>query len=128
MPEYAKGFRTEFMPTKRELQMLSMAARGMSNAGIAFELDLTKTTVANTLGSCYRKLDAEDRTNAVFKALRLGWLDRDTAAPAPKVIVLIPQGSPPVEVIYIDHTDGRGKTLDQRIEKARASAVEEDEL
>ena len=105
MPKYTRGYRAQFLPTLRELEVLSLAARGMVNKEIARALGLSGPTVKNHFQSVYRKLDANDRAHAVFKALRMGWLDRDTAAPMPRVLVLVPKGSPPVEVVYLEHED-----------------------
>jgi DNA-binding CsgD family transcriptional regulator len=102
VPKYTRGYRAQYLPTVRELEMLSWAARGLKNKEIAFKLGVEVSTVKGHMDSVNRKLDANDRAHAVFKALRMGWLDRDTAAPMPRVLVLVPKGAPPVEVIYLE--------------------------
>jgi DNA-binding CsgD family transcriptional regulator len=89
----------------RELEMLSWAARGLGNKEIALKLGVAVSTVAGHMESVNRKLDANGRAHAVFKALRMGWLDRDTAVPMPRVLVLVPKGAPPVEVVYLEDDD-----------------------
>lgn len=105
MPKFTNGYQFQQMPTKRELEVLSMAARGMTNKEIGHELGITRQTVSNHCETVYRKMNANDRAHAVFKALRMGWLDLDTAAPMPRVLVLVPRGSPPVEVVYMERAD-----------------------
>jgi DNA-binding CsgD family transcriptional regulator len=56
--------------TKRELEVLEAASRGSTNAQIAAQLDLTIHTVKFHLGSCYRKLHATNRTDAIARWLR----------------------------------------------------------
>lgn len=64
----------DFEPlTKRELEVLRLAARGMSNKEIAAELDLSARTVQVHLGRVFRKLRVASRTEAVIHGLRRGW-------------------------------------------------------
>ena len=58
--------------TRRELEMLRLAANGNTNETIARHLGITKDTVNGALRSVYRKLGAKDRTNAVAIALVRG--------------------------------------------------------
>ena len=51
--------------TDRQMQMLAMAAMGMSNQAIADELGVALSTVANTLTATYRKVGARNRVLAV---------------------------------------------------------------
>jgi len=57
----------------RELEVLRLAARGLSNAGIAQELDLSTRTVQVHLTHIFAKLGVGSRTEAVITALRQGW-------------------------------------------------------
>ncbi|WP_448333552.1 LuxR C-terminal-related transcriptional regulator [Streptomyces sp. DSM 41534] len=60
--------------TRRELQLLRLAANGNTNEVIARHLGITPTTVNGTLRRVYLKLGAKDRTNAVAIALVRGVL------------------------------------------------------
>jgi len=59
--------------SKRELAILKMAAKGMSNSDIAEELHLSARTVESHLGSIFNKLGVGSRTEAVIKAMKKGW-------------------------------------------------------
>jgi DNA-binding NarL/FixJ family response regulator len=60
--------------SERELDVLRLAARGLTNKAIAAELGLSDRTVQGHLASIYGKLAVQSRTEAVTKALKLGWL------------------------------------------------------
>src|SRR5919106_1708055 len=55
--------------TVREIDVLQLAARGLSNSEIAKELFVSATTVKAHLSHIYRKLNVADRTAAVTTAL-----------------------------------------------------------
>jgi DNA-binding NarL/FixJ family response regulator len=57
--------------TRRERQVLDMAARGLTNPQIAKALDLTVHAVKFHLGAVYRKLDVSNRTEAAVLYLHL---------------------------------------------------------
>ena len=59
----------------RELEVLSLLARGFSNAGIASQLSLSQGTVRNYVSAVLAKLDVADRTQAAVLALRYGLVD-----------------------------------------------------
>jgi NarL family two-component system response regulator LiaR len=63
--------------TSRELEILGMAARGMSNKDIAQRLDLSLRTVKGYLAEIFAKLNVGSRTEAVITALRVGILTLD---------------------------------------------------
>jgi len=63
------------IPTARELEILRLAARGMSNAQIARQLWVSDETVKSHLASVYRKLGAGGRRDAAEVAERLGYLE-----------------------------------------------------
>jgi DNA-binding CsgD family transcriptional regulator len=58
--------------TRRELQLLILAANGNTNDHIAHHLGISTHTVNGTLRRVYLKLGARDRTNAVAIALVRG--------------------------------------------------------
>lgn len=60
--------------TKRELEVLVLAARGMSNRKIADYLSLSQGTVKRHLANIYPKMGVGSRGEAVRKALDNEWL------------------------------------------------------
>jgi DNA-binding NarL/FixJ family response regulator len=60
--------------TGREVEVLRLVARGMTNKAIGRELDISDRTVQGHLANIYGKLNASSRTEAVTKALQQGWL------------------------------------------------------
>jgi len=56
----------------REMEVLKMLTRGMSNKEIAHTLGISEQTVKNHVASIFRKLDVRDRTQAVVYALKHG--------------------------------------------------------
>jgi DNA-binding NarL/FixJ family response regulator len=63
--------------TERELEVLSLAAKGLSNKDIADQLYLSARTVQAHLSTIFSKLEVGSRTEAVVLALRRGWLSLD---------------------------------------------------
>lgn len=64
-----------FLPlSPREMEILQLIARGMSNKEIARELQISRQTVKNHMTSILRKLAVNDRTQAAVYALRRGWI------------------------------------------------------
>lgn len=66
--------------TERELEVLRLAARGLTNRAIGHEIGISDRTVQGHLANIYGKLDAGSRTEAVTKAMKLGWIVLDEAA------------------------------------------------
>jgi DNA-binding NarL/FixJ family response regulator len=60
--------------TERELDVLRLAARGMTNREIGHDLDISHRTVQGHLASVYDKLGVNSRTEAVTEALKRGWI------------------------------------------------------
>ena len=59
--------------SQRELEILRLASKGMSNKAIASDLSLSVRTVQAHLGNIFNKLDVGSRTEAVLYGLRRGW-------------------------------------------------------
>jgi DNA-binding NarL/FixJ family response regulator len=60
--------------TTRELDVLRLAARGLTNRAIGRELGISHRTVQGYLANVYGKLEVNSRTEAVTEALRRGWI------------------------------------------------------
>ena len=60
--------------TGREVEILDCIARGKSNKQIALELNISDQTVKNHITAILRKLNVNDRTQAVIHAMRHGWI------------------------------------------------------
>lgn len=67
--------RDEGLLTSRELEILRMAADGLTNRAIGERLYLSVGTVKTHLDNIYRKLEVSDRAHAVAVALRRGLLE-----------------------------------------------------
>lgn len=67
-----------FVPLSgREIEILDLVARGNSNKLIARRLGISDQTVKNHVTAILRKLEVNDRTEAVVFALRNGWIRID---------------------------------------------------
>ena len=60
--------------SEREMEVVKLAGRGMSNKDIAEELSLSVRTVQAHLGNIFNKLGVGSRTEAVLYALKKGWV------------------------------------------------------
>lgn len=60
--------------TDRELEVLSLIAQGLDNAGIAARLHISQNTVKNHVSSVLTKLAVDNRTQAAVQAIREGLL------------------------------------------------------
>lgn len=58
--------------SQRELQVLQLAADGLSNRDIAQRLVISEKTAKNHIANIFSKLNVNDRTQAVIQALRIG--------------------------------------------------------
>jgi NarL family two-component system response regulator LiaR len=60
--------------TARELEVLRLAARGLSNKEIGRRVGISDRTVQGHLANIYGKLGVAGRTEAVTEALKRGWI------------------------------------------------------
>lgn len=74
------GGRASDLLTEREITILKMAARGMSNNDIADELHLSARTIESHLATIFNKLGVGSRTEAVIKAMKNGWFTLEELA------------------------------------------------
>jgi DNA-binding NarL/FixJ family response regulator len=63
--------------TDRELEVLGLAAKGYTNKAIGVQLGISDRTVQGHLAKIFGKLLAASRTEAVMRAVSLGWLSSD---------------------------------------------------
>ncbi len=62
--------------TERELEVLSLAAKGYTNKAIGVQLGISDRTVQGHLAHIFDKLQAGSRTEAVMRAVALGWISQ----------------------------------------------------
>lgn len=60
--------------TDREIEVLRLAARGLTNRAIGHDLGISHRTVQGHLANIYGKMGVNSRTEAVTEALRRGWI------------------------------------------------------
>ncbi len=63
--------------SERELEVLRLAGKGYTNKAIGVELNISDRTVQGHLAAIYGKLAVSSRTEAVTRALKLGWIVLD---------------------------------------------------
>lgn len=63
--------------SERQMEILLLAARGLSNRQIAASLRLAETTVKRHLVNVYKKMGVASRSEAINKALSDGWFTLD---------------------------------------------------
>jgi len=61
--------------TPLECSVLTLAASGHANKQIGLKLNMAEKTVKNHFTIIFDKLHAQNRTQAVFRAFALGYLD-----------------------------------------------------
>jgi DNA-binding NarL/FixJ family response regulator len=61
----------------RELDVLRLAAQGLTNRAIGAELGISERTVHSHLMNIFSKLHVNSRTEAAMKAVRMGWIAPD---------------------------------------------------
>jgi DNA-binding NarL/FixJ family response regulator len=62
--------------TERELEVLSLAAKGFTNKAIGLQLGISDRTVQGHLAHIFNKMQAASRTEAVMRAVSLGWISQ----------------------------------------------------
>lgn len=67
--------------SQREIEILRLAAKGMSNQDIANVLFLSVRTVKAHLTNIFNKMGVGSRTDAIVKGLREGYITIDSTAP-----------------------------------------------
>ncbi|WP_276313790.1 response regulator transcription factor [Exiguobacterium algae] len=61
--------------SRREIEVLHLLADGRSNRDISDMLFISEKTVKNHVSSVLRKMEVNDRTQAVVDAIRRGWVE-----------------------------------------------------
>lgn len=64
--------------TDRELDVLRMAAKGYTNKAIGIQLNISDRTVQGHLAHIFDKMQATGRTEAVMRAVSLGWISQNS--------------------------------------------------
>lgn len=63
--------------TDREMDVLRFAAKGFTNKAIATQLGISDRTVQGHLAHIFYKMNAKTRTEAVMRAVSLGWVSQE---------------------------------------------------
>jgi DNA-binding NarL/FixJ family response regulator len=63
--------------TEREMEVLKMTAKGYTNKAIGAQLGISDRTVQGHLAHIFDKMNATSRTEAVMRAVSLGWISQD---------------------------------------------------
>ncbi len=66
--------------TERELAVLTLVAKGFTNKAIGVQLNISDRTVQGHLAHIFDKLQAGSRTEAVMRAISLGWISQNAGA------------------------------------------------
>ncbi len=64
--------------TDRELDVIRLAAKGFTNKAIGMQLGISDRTVQGHLAHIFDKMQATSRTEAVMRAVSLGWISQST--------------------------------------------------
>jgi DNA-binding NarL/FixJ family response regulator len=62
--------------TQREMEVLELVAKGFTNKAIGVQLGISDRTVQGHLAHIFSKLQAGSRTEAVMRAVALGWISQ----------------------------------------------------
>jgi DNA-binding CsgD family transcriptional regulator len=86
LQEHSQGEKAEVLIpsplTPRETEVIDYVALGCLNKQIADKLGISEQTIKNHISSILRKLDANDRTQAVVMAIRYGWISPQVGEPS----------------------------------------------
>ena len=86
LQESSRGEKAEvLMPspiTRRETEILDHIARGYVNKQVAVKLGISEQTIKNHMTSILRKLEVNDRTQAVVLAMHYGWISSRVGEPS----------------------------------------------
>ncbi len=63
--------------SEREIEVLGLVAKGFTNKAIAVQLKISDRTVQGHLARIFTKLQASSRTEAVMRAVAMGWIAAD---------------------------------------------------
>jgi DNA-binding NarL/FixJ family response regulator len=62
--------------TEREMEVLQLVAKGFTNKAIGVQLGISDRTVQGHLAHIFDKLQANSRTEAVMRAVSMGWISQ----------------------------------------------------
>src|SRR4030043_99493 len=62
--------------TEREMEVLNLVAKGFTNKAIGVQLGISDRTVQGHLAHIFDKLQAGSRTEAVMRAVSIGWISQ----------------------------------------------------
>jgi DNA-binding NarL/FixJ family response regulator len=74
-PSKSPGERPIEKLTDRELEVLALVSEGDTNKAIGLKLGISDRTVQSHLANIFEKVRASSRTEAVMRAVSLGWLE-----------------------------------------------------
>jgi DNA-binding NarL/FixJ family response regulator len=60
--------------TERQVEVLALVARGLTNRQVGETLGISERTVRNHMRAVLRRLRSRDRTHAVVMAISAGWI------------------------------------------------------
>jgi len=66
--------------TDREMEVLRLVAQGFTNKAVGVQLGISARTVQGHLAHIFSKLQVSSRTEAVMRAVSMGWISQDTGA------------------------------------------------
>ena len=83
LPDLAASVRDEYQGlTEREMEILRLVGKGLTNKKIGKMLYISDRTVQAHLSNIFSKLGVESRTEAAMYAARRGWVQNDSGAPS----------------------------------------------